>query len=99
MRSHCASRYDLTEGRSDEWRWPKDETAPTKYWLASIPDDIAFNRLIDLTKLRWSIERDYQELKQERSGIMKDEGGEAFIITLRYFLQSRPTDSWFPSGR
>jgi hypothetical protein len=55
--------------------------------------------LIDLTKLRWSIERDYQELKQERSGIMKDEGGEAFIITLRYFLQSRPTDSWFPSGR
>jgi hypothetical protein len=28
-------------------------------------DDIAFDRLVDLAKLRWRIERDYQELKQE----------------------------------
>ena len=27
--------------------------------------DIAFERLVDLAKLRWRIERDYQELKQE----------------------------------
>ena len=27
--------------------------------------DITFRRLVDLTKLRWRIERDYQELKQE----------------------------------
>jgi hypothetical protein len=28
-------------------------------------EDIGFERLVDLTKLRWRIERDYQELKQE----------------------------------
>ena len=28
-------------------------------------EDIAFDRLVDLAKLRWRIERDYQELKQE----------------------------------
>ena len=30
-----------------------------------MPEDIAFDRLVDLAKLRWRIERDYQELKQE----------------------------------
>ena len=29
------------------------------------PTNIAFDRLVDLAKLRWRIERDYQELKQE----------------------------------
>ena len=29
------------------------------------PEDIPFDRLVDLAKLRWRIERDYQELKQE----------------------------------
>src|SRR6201988_543536 len=45
--------------------WPKGEDEPTKYWLSTLPDDIPFDRLVDLTKLRWRIERDYQELKQE----------------------------------
>src|ERR1700687_3995322 len=40
-------------------------TEPTKYWFANLPDDISFERLVDLAKLRWRIERDYQELKQE----------------------------------
>jgi SRSO17 transposase len=43
--------------------WPKEEKEPTKYWLSSLPDDIGFSRLVDLAKLRWRIERDYQELK------------------------------------
>jgi SRSO17 transposase len=29
------------------------------------PADIPFDRLVDLAKLRWRMERDYQELKQE----------------------------------
>jgi SRSO17 transposase len=52
----------------EEWlliEWPKGEKEPTKYWLSSLPDDIGFARLVDLAKLRWRIERDYQELKQE----------------------------------
>ena len=58
----------LSELRAEEWlliEWPEEETEPTKYWFATLPEDIAFNRLVDLTKLRWRIERDYQELKQE----------------------------------
>jgi hypothetical protein len=38
---------------------------PAKYWLATVPQDTPFDRLVDLAKLRWRIERDYQELKQE----------------------------------
>jgi SRSO17 transposase len=45
--------------------WPDGETAPTKYWLSNIAATISFPRLVDITKLRWHIERDYQELKQE----------------------------------
>jgi SRSO17 transposase len=54
--------------RSEEWlliEWPKGEKEPTKYWLSTLPADITFERLVDLAKLRWRIERDYQELKQE----------------------------------
>ena len=58
----------LSQPRAEEWlliEWPQDETEPPKYWFASLPEDIAFDRLVDLAKLRWRIERDYQELKQE----------------------------------
>jgi SRSO17 transposase len=54
--------------RPEEWlliEWPKDESEPTKYWLSTVPQDISFQRLVDLAKLRWRVERDYQELKQE----------------------------------
>jgi SRSO17 transposase len=60
--------HKLAESRPQEWlliEWPKGEREPTKYWLATLPDDIPFDRLVDLAKLRWRIERDYQELKQE----------------------------------
>jgi SRSO17 transposase len=53
---------------SEEWlliEWPEGETEPTKYWLSTLPEDIDFAALVDLAKLRWRIERDYQELKQE----------------------------------
>ena len=45
--------------------WPKDEAAPTKFWLATVDRDMPLSALVDLAKLRWRIERDYQELKQE----------------------------------
>ena len=58
----------LGEPRPPEWlliEWPEGEAEPTKYWLATVPEEIALDRLVDLAKLRWRIERDYQELKQE----------------------------------
>jgi SRSO17 transposase len=54
--------------RPEEWlliEWPKGENEPTKYFLSTLPEDITFNRLVYFTKLRWRIERDYLELKQE----------------------------------
>jgi SRSO17 transposase len=57
-----------TEPRGEEWlliEWPEGEAEPAKYWLATLPPDTPFERLVDLAKLRWRIERDYQELKQE----------------------------------
>ena len=60
--------FKLAESRPEEWlliEWPKGEKQPTKYWLSTAPKNISFRRLVDLAKLRWRIERDYQELKQE----------------------------------
>jgi len=60
--------YALTESRPEEWlliEWPEGEEKPAKYWLSTLPKNITSRKLVDLTKLRWRIERDYQELKQE----------------------------------
>jgi SRSO17 transposase len=69
LRIRVAHRDDQrADPRPQEWlliEWPKGEAEPTKYWLSTLPNDIAFDRLVDLAKLRWRIERDYQELKQE----------------------------------
>ncbi len=45
--------------------WPEGEAEPTKYWLVTVDKDMPFRALVDLVKLRWRIERDYLELKQE----------------------------------
>ncbi len=69
VRVRAARRdFKLTESRPEEWlliEWPEGEKEPTKYWLSNLPKDIPFRQLVDIAKLRWRIERDYQELKQE----------------------------------
>src|SRR6476660_6332224 len=68
LRVRLGHRHESPEGRAEEWlliEWPEDEDAPTKYWLSTLPENISFRRLVDTAKLRWRIERDYQELKQE----------------------------------
>lgn len=60
--------YNLGEPRPEEWlliEWPPGEDEPSKYRLATFPESIAFDRMVQLTKMRWRIERDYLELKQE----------------------------------
>ena len=52
----------------EEWflvEWPEGEQEPTKYWLSTLPPQTALTDLVEQAKLRWRIERDYQELKQE----------------------------------
>ena len=69
VRVRAAHRdYKLTGSRPEEWlliEWPRGESEPTKYWFSTLPANIGFARLVDFAKLRWRIERDYQELKQE----------------------------------
>jgi SRSO17 transposase len=51
-----------------EWllvEWPEDEAEPAKYWLSTLPEEIQLTALVDKAKLRWRIERDYEELKSE----------------------------------
>lgn len=60
--------YNLTAPRPEEWlliEWPIGEAEPAKYWFSTLPDDIDLPSLVDMTKLRWRIERDYLDLKQE----------------------------------
>jgi SRSO17 transposase len=57
-----------TTPRPEEWlliEWPAGEEAPTKFWLSTLPAKLALADLVRLAKLRWRIERDYQELKDE----------------------------------
>lgn len=54
--------------RPEEWlliEWPEGEKVPTKYWLSTMPPDTPVEMLVRLAKMRWRIERDYEELKQE----------------------------------
>jgi SRSO17 transposase len=54
--------------RAEEWlliEWPNGEAQPTKYFLCTLPEAVSFERLVDTVKMRWRIERDYLELKQE----------------------------------
>jgi SRSO17 transposase len=51
-----------------EWlliEWPESEAEPAKYWLSTMPEDTPLATLVDTTKLRWHVERDYEELKSE----------------------------------
>jgi hypothetical protein len=45
--------------------WPKGEATPTKYWLTTVDPDMSLRRFVDLAKMRWRVERDYEDLKQE----------------------------------
>ena len=52
----------------EEWliiEWPEGEPDPTKYWLATVSVDLSITERVDMAKLRWRIEQDYEDLKQE----------------------------------
>ena len=64
----ASDRTMATEKIAEEWlliEWPEDEKAPTKFWLSTLDATVTFTHLIHKTKMRWRIERDYLELKQE----------------------------------
>ena len=69
LRVRCAHRDHLrTEPHPEQWlliEWPRGEAEPAKYFLSTLPAATPLKELVRVAKLRWRIERDYQELKQE----------------------------------
>ena len=60
--------HKLSEPRAVEWlliEWPEGEDEPTKFWLSTLPEEMTLQGLVEAAKIRWRIERDYQDLKQE----------------------------------
>ena len=50
VRVRVGHRHVGPEGRAEEWlliEWPEGEDEPTKYWLSTLPENIAFRRLVD----------------------------------------------------
>ncbi len=60
--------YLRPEMRHEEWlliEWPEEEAEPTKYFLTTAPSYATLEQMVFVTKMRWRIERDYQDLKQD----------------------------------
>jgi SRSO17 transposase len=54
--------------RQSQWllvEWPDNETAPTKFVLATMPKSTSCKKLVRTFKERWRIERSYEDLKGE----------------------------------
>lgn len=54
--------------QAEQWliiEWPEGSEKPTKYWLSNLPVASTKQQLVKSAKVRWRIERDYQEMKQE----------------------------------
>ena len=57
-----------SEPAPEEWllvEWPEGDAEPDHYWLCTLAANISLERMVDRAKMRWRIERDYLELKQE----------------------------------
>jgi SRSO17 transposase len=68
-RVRTAHRHGNGEPPGDEqWllcQWPADQDSPTKYYFSNLPPGTTLKTLVRLAKLRWRVERDYQEMKNE----------------------------------
>jgi SRSO17 transposase len=45
--------------------WPEEAAAPSHYWLSNLPAYVSRRCLVQLAKLRWRVEQNYQQLKEE----------------------------------
>ncbi len=51
-----------------EWllcEWPRGEERPTKFYFSTLKASTSLKELVRIAKLRWRIERDYEEMKGE----------------------------------
>ncbi len=69
IRVRTAHRHNAGRAPGDEqWllcAWSFKDRKPTAFYLSNLPANTTRKRLVYLAKLRWRIERDYQEMKSE----------------------------------
>lgn len=108
MRVRTTNKRDGRGQPPEEWlliEWPAHESEPTKYALSSLPDSTALRDLVRIYKLRWRIERDYQEMKDEL-GLDHFEGRSwggfhhhgALCIAAFAFIAAERIRGFFPSS-
>jgi len=65
---HAGGNAGRARLQPEQWlliEWPAQDAQPLKYYLSNLPAESALNDLVAAAHMRWRIERDYQELKQE----------------------------------
>jgi SRSO17 transposase len=65
---HAGGNIGQARLHPEQWlliEWPAGDIEPLKYYLSNLPEDTALNDLVSQAHMRWRIERDYQDLKQE----------------------------------
>jgi SRSO17 transposase len=76
LRSHFARArvraahrdHERSELRERQWlliEWPEGHDEPLKYGLSTLPEDTPLQRMVFEARMRWRIERDDQDLKQD----------------------------------
>ena len=45
--------------------WPEGDPEPSKYWISNLPEQTSLRELVYWAKLRWWVEQNYEQLKQE----------------------------------
>jgi SRSO17 transposase len=95
--------------RDPEWlliEWPKDESAPTKFVLSTMPANTSCKQMVRTFKTRWRIERSYEDLKGEL-GLDHYEGRSfigwhhhvSVVLACYAFLVAEQVRSFPPSAR
>jgi SRSO17 transposase len=67
VRVHAAHGETHTQ-REPEWlliEWDEKEEKPRKYWLSTLPESTLIEGLVQTVQMRWRIEHDFLELKNE----------------------------------
>lgn len=65
---HAGGNSGRARLRPEQWlliEWPAGDPEPLKYYLSTLPESTPLNDLVTKAHMRWRIERDYQDLKQE----------------------------------
>jgi SRSO17 transposase len=105
---HAGGNIGKARLHPQQWlliEWPAGDDEPLKYYLSTLPEEIAMNDLVAQAHMRWRIERDYQDLKQELGlGHYEGRGWRGFhhhatlSIAAYGFLLSERIDAGKPAG-